>query len=59
MPENPELVSHNPELLNSVIMKHQYYFGMLNLMNQRCEAAMQEGKQLLKLLQREYRIGKE
>lgn len=59
VPESAEIITHNQELLNSVIMKHQYYYGMLNLMNQRCEAAMLQDKQLLKLLQKEYQIESE
>ena len=54
VPENTDIITHDQELLNSVIMKHQYYYGLLILMNQRCEAAMLQNKQLLKLLQKEY-----
>lgn len=59
IPENADIITHNQELLNIVIMKHQYYYGMLNLMNQRCYAAMMQDKQLLKLLQREYHLDNE
>jgi len=59
VPENADIITHNQESLNNVIMKHQYYYGMLNLMNQRCYAAMVQDKQLLKLLQQEYHIGNE
>ena len=59
VPENADIITHNQELLNCVIMKHQYYYGMLNLMNQRCESAMLQDKQLLKLLQKEYLIENE
>lgn len=59
VPENADIITHNQELLNSVIMKHQYYYGMLNLMNQRCYAAMVQDKQLLKMLQREYHLDNE
>lgn len=59
VPENADIITHNQELLNSVIMKHQYYYGMLNLMNQRCYAALAQDKQLLKMLQREYHLDKE
>lgn len=56
VPANAEIMTHDHQLLNSVIMMHQYYYGMLNLMNQRCEAAMLQDKQLLQLLQKEYHI---
>ena len=59
VPENAGIITHNQELLNSVIMKHQYYYGMLNLMNQRCEAAMLQDRQLLEVLQKEYHIDNE
>jgi hypothetical protein len=59
VPENADIITHNQELLNSVIMKHQYYYGMLNLMNQRCYAALTQDKQLLKMLQREYYLDNE
>lgn len=59
VPENADIITHSQELLNSVIMKHQYYYGMLNLMNQRCYAAMAQDKQLLKMLQREYHLDNE
>ncbi len=59
VPENTDIITHNQELLNSVIMKYQYYYGILNLMNQRCEAAMVQDKQLLKMLQREYHLDNE
>jgi len=56
VPENADIITHNQELLNSVIMQYQYYYGMLILINQRCYAAMVEDKQLLKVLQKEYHI---
>jgi hypothetical protein len=57
VPEKPDIISHDRELLNIVVMRHQYYYGMLNLMNQRYEAAILQDQHLLDLLKREYHIG--
>jgi hypothetical protein len=56
VPANADIITHDLGLLNNVIMKHQYYYGMLNLMNQRCDAAKAEAKQLIKILQKEYHL---
>jgi len=58
IPEDADIITHDRQLLNSVIMKDQYYYGMLMLMNQRCEAAKLQDKQLIEILQKEY-LGKD
>jgi hypothetical protein len=59
VPENVDIITRNEESLNSVIMMYQYYYGMLNLTNQRCDEAMAQAKQLLKMLQKEYHLDNE
>jgi len=54
VPGNASLITHNTSTINNAIMKYQYYYGMLDLMNQRCKLAMTQDKELLDLLQKEY-----
>ena len=59
VPENVTLITHEQAALNQVTSKYQYYFGMLNLMNQRCSSASIQAKQLLALIKKEYHLNDE
>lgn len=54
--DNPKLISSDPVLVNAVIMRYQYYYGILNIMNQHAENASAEATQLIKLLKKEYNL---
>jgi hypothetical protein len=54
--DNLAFTSSDPALINSVIMCHQYYYGMLTLMNQRAALASQQASHLIALLKKEYAI---
>jgi len=56
---NPKLVSSDPVLINAVIMRYQYYYGMLNIMNQYASKASLQANQLIKLLKKEYNLENE
>ena len=57
--DNPKLVSSDPVLINAVIMRYQYYYGMLNIMNQHASMASLQANQLIKLLKKEYNLENE
>ena len=57
--DNPKLVSSDPVLINTVIMRYQYYYGMLNIMNQYASKASLQASQLIKLLKKEYNLENE
>jgi len=53
---NPKLISSDPVLVNAVLMRYQYYYGMLNIMNQHAINASAQATQLIKLLKKEYNL---
>jgi hypothetical protein len=53
---NFKLTATGAPAINSVIMKYQYYYGMLILMNQRMALASEEAKRLLLLIEDEYQL---
>ncbi|MDE3214483.1 MAG: hypothetical protein KGM98_14725 [Bacteroidota bacterium] len=57
MPENnPKLISYDPISINAVIMRYQYYYGFLKLMNKRSMAASAQASRLITLLKKEYHL---
>jgi hypothetical protein len=56
---NPKFVSSDPVLINSVLMRYQYYYGILNIMNQQALAASSQASLLIKLLKKEYHLENE
>jgi hypothetical protein len=54
--KNPALISNDPAAINSVIIHHQYYYGMLRLNYQRAEAGATQAKQLIGLIKKEYGV---
>ena len=55
MPENnPKLISYDPISINAVIMRYQYYYGFLQLMNERSMSASAQASRLIALLKKEY-----
>ncbi len=55
-PGNLSLISLDKKDINEVIMREQYYFGILKLMNQRAALAAGQAKRLIILLKKEYSI---
>ena len=53
---NPALISTDAPVVNSVFMCYQYYYGMLQLMNQRALLASVQAARLIALLKKEYRM---
>ncbi len=53
------LTSSDPKDINEVIMRNQYYYGILKLINQRALLAAAQARQLIDLLQKEYHLDKE
>ncbi len=56
---NSKLISSDPVLINSVIMRYQYYYGILNIMNQQAIRASSQADQLIKLLKKQYHLENE
>ncbi len=56
---DPKLISSDPVLINSVLMRYQYYYGILNIMNQHALAASSQASLLIKLLKKEYHLENE
>lgn len=57
MPENnPKLISHDPISINAVMMRYQYYYGFLKLMNERSMSALAQASRLIVLLKNEYHL---
>jgi hypothetical protein len=56
MPSGLKLTSSDPVLINAVIMRYQYYYGMLSIMNQHASKASLQATQLIKLLKKEYNL---
>jgi len=53
---NVRLISTDQKDINAVIMKYQYYYGMLILMDQRMAIASAEAKRLTDLIKKEYHL---
>jgi len=51
-----KLTSSDPVLINAVIMRYQYYYGILNIMNQQASKASLQASQLIQLLKKEYNL---
>jgi len=56
LPPDLKLTSSDPVLINAVIMRYQYYYGMLNIMNQHASRASIQASQLIQLLKKEYNL---
>jgi len=53
---NPKLISYDPISINAGIMRYQYYYGFLQLMNERSMSASAQASRLLALLKNEYHL---
>ena len=53
---NPKLISHDQISINAVIMRYQYYYGFLKLMNERSMSASAQASRLIALLKDEYHL---
>lgn len=53
---NPTLITSDPQLINAVIMRHQYYYGILRLMNQRSALATEQAAKLIAFIKKEYQL---
>jgi hypothetical protein len=57
MPENnPKLMTNDPISINAVMMRYQYYYGFLKLMNERSMLALSQASRLIALLKKEYHL---
>ncbi|MGN6602930.1 MAG: hypothetical protein ACTHK8_10800 [Ginsengibacter sp.] len=57
MPENnPKLISYDPVSINAVMMRYQYYYGFLKLINERSMSASAQASRLIALLKNEYHL---
>ena len=56
---NPPLITNDPLVINTVLMRYQYFYGFLKLMNQRALLGLERSKRLIILLQKEYKINNE
>jgi hypothetical protein len=52
-------ISSDPVAINSVLMRYQYYYGMLNIMNKNAAMAASQAAILIKLLKKEYQLENE
>ena len=59
LPANLALISSDPKDINEVMMRYQYYYGILKLMNQRASLASAQAKRLIIQLQKEYHLENE
>ncbi|HEX3384010.1 MAG TPA: hypothetical protein VHS53_02420 [Mucilaginibacter sp.] len=59
LPPDLKLTSSDPILVNAVIMRYQYYYGILNIMNQQASKASSQAAQLIRLLKKEYYLDNE
>ena len=53
---NPSLISNDRLAINSVMMRYQYYYGFLKLMNERALAACKQANHLISLLKKQYHL---
>jgi hypothetical protein len=56
LPPGLKLTSSDPVLINAVIMRYQYYYGILSIMNQHASRASLQASQLIQLLKKEYNL---
>jgi hypothetical protein len=56
MQTHPELITKDPLTINSVLMQYQYYYGMLNLMDERCIKASHQAATLIEQIKKEYHL---
>ena len=54
--DNPALITNDPMAFNSVIMRYQYYYGFLKLMNEWAQLASGQATRLITLLKKEYHL---
>jgi len=54
--DTPALLSTDPKVINIFLMKYQYYYGNLSLLNKRISLASGEAKQLLELIKKNYHL---
>lgn len=57
--QDPKFFSSDPVLINSALMRYQYYYGMLIIMNQRAAKASAQAVLLSNLLKRKYDLENE
>jgi hypothetical protein len=55
----PNFMSSDPVAINSVLMRYQYYYGILNIMNKNAAMASSQAAILIKLLKKEYQLENE
>ena len=53
---NPALMTTDRTAINSVMMRYQYYYGFLKLMNERVTSAFKQASRLINLLKKEYHL---
>jgi hypothetical protein len=53
---NPALISTDRIAINAVMMRYQYYYGILKLMNERALSASKEAIHLISLLKKQYHL---
>jgi hypothetical protein len=53
---NPALISTDRIAINAVMMRYQYYYGFLKLMNERALSASKEAIHLISLLKKQYHL---
>ena len=53
---NPALISTDRIAINAVMMRYQYYYGLLKLMNERALSASKEAIHLISLLKKQYHL---
>jgi len=53
---NPALISIDRIAINAVMMRYQYYYGILKLMNERALSASKEAIHLISLLKKQYHL---
>jgi len=56
LPADPQLITSDRLATNGVIMKYQYYYGFLVLMNNRTFQAKEQANRLIELIKQEYRL---
>ncbi len=53
---NPAFLTNNVHEMNAVKMQYQYYYGFMKLMIGRYSLALEQAKNLIRLLEKEYHI---
>jgi len=53
---NPSLLTNDPVMINSVIIRYQYFYGVLKIVNRKAVEASDEASRLVVILQKEYSL---